>query len=238
MPDCLPLQLLLVTFAGWGNRQQAQLIDYLVEEDRILKEQIGGRRLRLTDEQRRRLAAKGKVLGRKLLERLATIVTHYTLFGIDIATRAVHIAGTTPNPDGAFMAQVARNLTDCVDGFLRGKRSLIIDLDTRFTEKFRDVVRDAGIDVVRTSFQAPDMNAFAERWVRSIKHECLSKMIFFGPAMLERSIREYVIHYNRERPHQSLDNELIDGEAAAATGEVVECERLGGVLRYYHHAAT
>ncbi len=79
MSDLLPLQLLLVTFSGWVNRQQAQVIDYLVEENRVLKEQLGGRRLRLTDDQRRRLAAKGKKLGRKLLNRIATIVTPDTI---------------------------------------------------------------------------------------------------------------------------------------------------------------
>ena len=83
------------------------------------------------------------------------------------------------------------------------------------------------------------MNAFAERWVRSIKHECLNKMIFFGPAQLERAIREYVTHYHEERPHQSLSNELIYGNRPCSgdTGDIVEHERLGGVLRYYHRAA-
>ena len=165
------------------------------------------------------------------------LVTHYTLFLIDVASRAVHIAGTTPNPDARFMAQIARNLTDNFDGFRRDKRYLVVDRDGKFTEQFRDLLRDAGVEVVRTSFQAPNMNAFAERWVRSIKSECLNKMILFGPAMLERAIRDYVAHYHQERPHQSLRNELIDGDSASATGDVVERERLGGVLRYYHRAA-
>jgi len=175
MPDYLPLKLPLVTFAGWVSREQAQIIAYLLEENRVLEEQLHGKRLRLNDEQRRRLAAKGKVLGRKLLERIATIVTPDTilrwhrrliamkwtfissrrgrpglmkeirelLFVIDVATRAVHIAGTTPNPDAAFMAQVARNLTDSFDGFLPSKRFLIIDRDTKFTAQFRSTLRDA-----------------------------------------------------------------------------------------------
>ena len=79
MPDFFPLQLLLATYAGWVNRQQAQAIDYLVEENRVLKEQLAGRQLRLTDDQRRRLAAKGNVLGRRMLTRIATIVTPDTI---------------------------------------------------------------------------------------------------------------------------------------------------------------
>ena len=167
------------------------------------------------------------------------LVTHYTLFVIDIATRAVHIAGTTKNPDAAFMAQVARNLTDCIDGFLCGKRFLIVDRDTKFTVRFRALLRDAGVEVVFTAIQAPNMNAFAERWVRSIKHECLNKMIFFGASMLDRAIRDYVVHYDQERPHQGLDNEFVSAKPHhdPALGEIVERERLGGVLRSYHRAA-
>ena len=166
------------------------------------------------------------------------LVTHYTLFVIDIATRAVHIAGTTTNPDGAFMAQVARNLTDCVEGFLRNKRFLIIDRDTKFTAQFRRILKDAGVPVVLTSYQAPNMNAFSERWVRSIKSECLDKMILFGADSLDRGIRSYVSHYHEERPHQGIGNELIHGATASGGGDVVVRERLGGLLNYYHRSAA
>ena len=166
------------------------------------------------------------------------LVTHYTLFVIDIATRAVHIAGTTTSPDAAFMAQVARNLTDAFDGILTGKRFLIVDRDTKFTARFRETLRDAGVEVGRTAFQAPNMNAFAERWVRSIKTECLNKMIFIGPASLDRALREYVAHYQRERPHQGIDNELIEGDVEPiGTGDIIEHERLGGLIRHYRRAA-
>ncbi len=353
MTDFFPLQLLLATFAGWVNRHQDQVIEYLVEENRVLKEQLGGRRLRLTDDQRRRLAAKGKILGRRVLARIATIVTpdtilrwhhrlvsmkwtydrrtrgrpgvmkvirelivrmavansswgylriqgalkhldhrvarstiakvlrehgirpaperpttwrtflrshadviagadfftsevwtarglvtHYTLFVIDIATRAVHIAGTTTNPDGAFMAQVARNLTDCFDGFLLNKRFLILDNDSKFTAQFRRSLEAAGVRVVFTSYQAPNMNPHSERFVRSIKEECLNKLILFGPESLERSIRSYISHYHEDRSHQGLGNELIRGDVASAVGDVVVRERLGGLLKYYHRSAA
>ena len=167
------------------------------------------------------------------------LVTHYTLFLIDITTRAVHIAGTTTKPDSVFMAQVARNLTDCVDGFLRGKSYLIIGRDTKFTTQFRNLLRDSGVDVVHTSIRAPNMNAFAERWVRSIKHECLNKMIFFGPAQLERAIREYVTHYHEERPHQSLSNKLIDGNKPCSgdTGALVHESEALFIAAWFWHVA-
>jgi putative transposase len=258
--DVYPLQLLLVTLAGWVNRHQQHVIEYLVEENRVLKEQLKGRRLRLTDDQRRRLAAKGRRLGRRFLRQVATIVTpdtilrwhrqliarkwtfdpktpgrpgimknlsalivrmatdnpgwgytriqgalknlghgvarstvakvlktngippapdrpsswrtflrahwgaiagadfftsevwtprglvtYYTLFVLDLRSRRVHVAGSTPTPDAWFMAQVARRLTDAVDGFLAGHRILICDRDSKWTEGFRRIIQGAGV---------------------------------------------------------------------------------------------
>ncbi len=155
------------------------------------------------------------------------------------ATRAVHIAGTTTNPDSAFVAQIARNLTDEVDGFLAGKRYLILDGDTKFTARFKRILHDAGVEVVRTAYQAPNMNAFAERWVLSVKAECLSKMILFGAESLRRALREYGAHFHGERPHQGLGNELIEPRQPQepVDGAVVESERLGGLLRSYRRVA-
>ena len=167
-------------------------------------------------------------------------MTHYVLFVIDHSTRAVHIAGVTTKPDAAFMAQVARNLIDSVDGFLRKKRFLIADLDTKFTERFREVLAHGGVEVVRTAYQAPNMNAIAERWVRSVKSECLNRMILFGEDMLRRALCEYLEHYHRERPDQGLGNKLIVADempSAPAAGEVVATERLGGLLRHYRRVA-
>ena len=160
------------------------------------------------------------------------------LFVIHHATRIVHIAGVTTNPDGDFMAQVARNLTAQRDGFLRGKQFLILDRDTKFTDQFCEILANPGIGVVRTAYQAPDMNAFAERWVQSVKRECLDHLILFGQAHLERALREYVAHYHADRPHQGLRNELIKGDPPAGLGDVVVRERLGGLLNSDHRSAA
>ena len=149
----------------------------------------------------------------------------------------VPAAGITTSPDSAFMAQTARNLTDPVDGFLQGKRFLILDRDTKFTDQFKRTLKGAGVASVLISYQAPNMNAVAERFVLSIKRECLSRLMLFGTRHLERAVREHVEHYNAERPHQGLGNELIAGTPALGAGEVVEHERLGGLLRSYHRAA-
>ena len=166
------------------------------------------------------------------------LVTYYTLFVIDLATRAVCIAGTTTNPDASFMAQVARNLTDCVDGFLRGKRFLILDRDRKFTAQFKSTLRDAGVRPVITCYQAPNMNAYAERFVRSIKSECLDRMIFVGEGSLLRALREYRLHYHSERPHQGIGNAPISGEVQSPRGPVIMSERLGGLLKHYRRAAA
>ncbi|MBK8977631.1 MAG: transposase [Planctomycetes bacterium] len=165
------------------------------------------------------------------------LVTHYVLFVIDHATRAVEIPGITTNPDSAFMAQVARNLTDHVDGFLRAKRFLVLDRDTKFSGRFKRILTDAGVCQVTTSYQAPNINAIAERFVLSIKRECLDRLILFGTGHLHRAVREFVTHYHTERPHQGIGNELIAGIPASGTGDVDARERLGGLLRHDERAA-
>ena len=160
-------------------------------------------------------------------------------FVVHHATRAVHIAGITTNPDGAFMAQVARNLSALDDGFLKDMRHLIIDRDTKFTVQFRSILNAAGVNVVITCFQAPNMNAIAERWVLSVKSECINNLILFGEHSLRRALREYGAHFHGERPHQGIGNELVHPESGerSASGPVVETERLGGLLRSYSRAA-
>ncbi len=348
---------LAVILAGWLNRHQQRVLDYLREENRVLRAQLGRRKLRLTDDDRVRLAVRGVALGRKLLDDFATIVTpetilrwhrrlvaqkwtcpsrqpdrklvmrriaelvvrmarenpswgydriqgalknlghvvapntikkilkrhgidpaperakrttwrqflrthaasiaagdffstevwtarglvtYYTFFVIDLATRAVTIVGSTPNPDDDFMKQVARNLTDCVDGFLRKKRFLILDHDGKFSAAFRGVLDDNGIRMVLCPARAPSCNAFAERFVRSIKSECLSRMIFVGSGSLRHALAEYVAHYNAERSHQGIGNVLIEPstEFGNASGRVVNRRRLGGLLSYYHRLAA
>jgi transposase InsO family protein len=352
-PNLSPLRLLLVTLAGWVNRHQQEVIDYLVAENRVLHEQLGGRRVRLNDDQRRLLAARGQRLGRRVLRQVATIVTpdtilrwhrrliaqkwtfgsrrpgrpgimrevsalivrmatenptwgysriqgalrnldhrvarstvakvlkehgippapgrpsswrtflrahwgaiagadffttevwttgglktYYTLFVLDLQSRRVQVVGSTPNPDAAFMAQAARRLTDVVDGVLAGHRVLICDRDSKWTDKFRGLLEATGVRVVLTPYQAPNANAHTERFVRSVREECLDRLILFGERHLIRTLDQFTAHYHRERNHQGLGNRLIVPASRRQLGARVRCrERLGGLLRYCHRAA-
>ena len=139
------------------------------------------------------------------------MVTFYTVFVIDLASRRVQIVGSTPHPDEGFMRQVGRTLTAADEGVLVGHRVLICDRDAKWSAPVRERLGEAGIRVVQTPFQAPNANAYAERFVRSIKDECLNRVIPFGERHLRRTIAEYVEHYHRERNHQGLENELIEG---------------------------
>ncbi len=352
-----PFHFLAIALAGWLSRHQKTIIDYLIEENRVLKEQLEGQRLRFTDEQRIRLAVKAKVLGRCALDELETLVTpdtllawhrklieqkwtyarkglgrprvaqeitdlvlrmarentswgydriqgalanlghivapntvknvlkrhgiepaperekrtswrtflkahwdvmaatdfftvevwtsrglltYYVLFVMRLETRFVHIAGVTTAPNGAYMKQVARNLTDVSDGFLLNSRYLIMDRDTKYTEEFRDSLDREGVKPVRCPVRAPNCNAFAERFVRSIKDECLDRMILFGEASLRRALREYVAHFRSERNHQGLGNRLLEPCATGnSTDGPIQCrERLGGMLNFYYREAA
>jgi transposase InsO family protein len=166
------------------------------------------------------------------------LVTYYTLFVLDLRSRRVLVAGSTPTPDAGFMAQVARRLTDAVDGFLAGHRVLICDRDSKWTGRFHRIIQGAGVQIVLTPVRAPNANAYVERFVRSIREECLDRLILFGERRLRRALDEFVAHYHGERNHQGLGNELITPATAAARGPRVRCRnRLGGLLRYYHRAA-
>jgi transposase InsO family protein len=171
---------------------------------------------------------------------LKGLITHYILFFIDIASRSVHVAGITPHPDNSWMTQVARNITDVSNGFLRDKRYLLLDRDTKYSDAFRNILVREGIQVIRLPPRSPNLNAFAERFVRSIKSECLNRMIFFGQASLRHAIAQYLSHYHNERNHQGLGNQLL--RPVAGMGDsfraVQRRQRLGGMLSYYHrHAA-
>ena len=351
-------QLLVVTLAGWVNRSQQDAIEYLKEENRVLREHVGGRRLRFTDDQRRRLAAKAKVLSRDSLKEVAELVTpntlvlwykhliakkydgsqrrgpgrprvqetirelvvnmatenstwgytrirealrnvghdvgrntvkrilaehgiepaperrkripwstflkahwgaiaatdfftvevlttsglirYFVLFVIDLKTRRVEIAGISHQPYDNWMTQVARNLTDAIDGFLRETRFLIHDRDPLFSKSFRATLGAVGVETVKLPARSPNLNAYAERFVRSIKSECLSRMIPLGENHLRASVRAFVAHYHLERNHQGLDNELIcpAQEMPEIEGGIRCRERLGGMLRYYYREAA
>jgi putative transposase len=166
------------------------------------------------------------------------LITYYTLFVLDLQSRRVHVVGSTPTPDAWFMVQAARRLTDAVDGFLVGHRVLICDRDRKWTDAFRRIVQSAGVRIVLMPIRAPNANAYAERFVRSIREECLDRLILFGERRLFRALDEFVAHYHGERNHQGLGNELITPAAAVAGATRVRCrDRLGGLLRYYHRAA-
>jgi putative transposase len=168
------------------------------------------------------------------------LTTFHTLFVIDIASRRVHIAGTTRTPGEALIAQVARSLTDAVAGFLGLHTKLIMDRDTKFTKAFQRLLADAGVETIVTPPRSPNCNAYAERFVRSSKEECLNRVIFFGEASLRRALREYAAHYNTTRPHQRLGNRVIERPAKPLSSSlrcVVGHERLGGHLRRYRASA-
>jgi putative transposase len=121
-------------------------------------------------------------------------VTYYLLFFMEIATRQVHFAGLTTNPDEDWLLQIARNVTDADDGFLRGKRYLLMDWDAKFSEAFRITLKANGVEPVRLPPRSPNLTPHIERYMRSMKEECLERMIFFGERSLQASITNFAAH--------------------------------------------
>lgn len=162
------------------------------------------------------------------------------LFFIELSTRKVDIAGIAPIANGLWMNQIGRNLTDAVDGILKGKRYLIHDRDPLFTSEFLKVLGETGVASVKLPARSPNLNAYAERFVRTIKESCLERLILFGEGSVRRAAAEFTVHYHRERNHQGLDNKLIypDREVVHEGGEVKRRERLGGLLNYYYRTAA
>ncbi len=351
------LQFLFLMVAGWVNRQQQAVIVYLQEENRVLLEQLGGRPKRFTDAQRMRLARKAKLVGRRRLKALSTIVTpdtlrrwfrvliarkwtyakktgpgrppvapeleklvlklmtenpswgsdrivgalanlhyeisdstvdnirkrngippapqrsknttwrqflkahwegliaadffttevlcwnglitFYTLFVIQLRSRLVHVCGTSVSPDGRWMQQMARHLTDAMDGFARGKTHLIIDRDTKYCEGFRQILEAAGIKIVLCPPRVPQCNAYAERFVRSIEEECLSRLIFFSEEQLRTTLSIFIEHYRHRRNHQGIENKLIEPPEFLPKVGRIRCQKqLGGMLNYYYREAA
>jgi len=353
----LPLQFLAARIGVWLGRVLQAQVDYLKAENRLLREKLGTKRMRLTNAERSQLAMLGKALGRKGLAAVATIaspetilrwyrelvakkydgsqqrgqgrpktaaeiaslvvrmakenerwgytrimgalknqgheigrntikrilleneidpapergrrmswatlvkahlggivgmdfftveamtwlglIRYHVLFAIDIASRKVEILGIAVNPGGPWMEQMARNLVDALDGFLLAKRYLLLDRDPLYTQGFRRILDQAGVKTVRLPAHSPNLNAFAERFVLSIKSECLDRLVPLGEAHLRRAILEYTNHYHEERNHQGLDNELIvPSEAANGVGKVSRLERLGCLLSFYCREAA
>ena len=354
-----PWQLVLIVIAGWMNREQQEVIEYLRAENAVLREKLGKRRILLSDDQRRRMAVKGKILGYKRLSEVGTLftpdtilrwhrqliankwdhsnrrsetpgrprvrqvivdltlqfakenptwgydriqgalanvgyhitdttvgnilkshgiepapnrkrtgswstflkahwdvmaavdfttveiwtssglTTFYLLFAMELSTRKVHLAGCTVHPNDAWMKQTARELTNHFDGFLLNTNYLIMDRDTKFCDSFRGFLSDEGVKPVRLPPRSPNLNAHLERFFRSLKSECLDRLILFGEKAMCNSVREYLAHYHTERNHQGLDNELIVPlePPPDLDAEVKATERLGGLLRTYRRAA-
>jgi len=166
--------------------------------------------------------------------------TLYVLFFIELSTRRVHVAGVTANPDSAWVTQQARNLA--VEERLSGVRFLLRDRDAKFCGPFDAVLRAEGVRVIRTPIRAPRANAFAERFVRTVRQECLDHLLIYGRRHLERVLRAYVAHYDEERPHRGL---RLAVPAGARTPQVWRTTRtpverrdvLGGLIHEYRRAA-
>jgi transposase InsO family protein len=167
-------------------------------------------------------------------------VTFYLLFVMEIAARRIHFAGCTPNPDGRWMQQIARNVTDVEDNFLNGKRYVLMDRDGKLSPAFQEILKAEGTEPVLLPAKSPNLNAQLERIHRSIKEECLDRMIFFGEVMLRNAVLQFIAHYHQERNHQGLDNRILmpGAEVGQVAGKFEFRERLGGLLRYYYRAAA
>jgi hypothetical protein len=164
-------------------------------------------------------------------------------FVSELRTRAVHIAGMRVNPDGVWMMQIARNLVDPEDGFLRNATHLIHDRDPLFTKAWVELLKSSGVKSVRIPASSPNCNPFAERFVRTIRNECLNNFVVFGERHLRHLLREYLAHYTRERFHQGLGGRLIVPRTASENDntvtDTIRCRsRLGGLLNYYHRVAA
>ena len=169
-------------------------------------------------------------------ERLEAV---YRSFFMELSTRRVEIGGIASKANGLWMAQIARNVTDEVDGFFKGKRYLIHDRDPLYTHEFLNMLAYVGIESVKLPPRSPNLNAYAERFVRTIKEGCLDQMILFGEDALWSGIRQFLDHYHFERNHQGLENRLIFPMKGHVNreGRIERRERLGGLLNYYYRAA-
>jgi putative transposase len=165
------------------------------------------------------------------------LVTYYILFFIRLGTREVRVAGVTAHPDERWMMQIARNATMADWGILSPGHYLIHDRDRKFCPAFQRLIDNAGVMRVMLPPQSPNLNAYAERWIRSVKEEALSRLILLGERALWHTLNEYVTHYHQERPHQSKGNVILMPHMPPPQrrNRSIRCrERLGGLLKYYY----
>jgi putative transposase len=160
------------------------------------------------------------------------------LFLIELGSRRVHLAGCTPNPSGDWVVQQARNLN--FTNVLERMRFLIHDRDSKFTAAFDEVFRSEGIKVIHTPVRAPQANAYAERFVRTVRNECLDWLLIIGRRHLEHVLRIYIQHYNRERPHRGLALQMPKPARITEPPcrDVARRDRLGGLVHEYYRAAA
>jgi putative transposase len=163
----------------------------------------------------------------------------YVFFFIELGSRRVHLAGCTANPTGAWVTQQARNLS--FTGVLEWMRFLVHDRDSKFTASFDEVFRSEGVTVIQTPVRAPQANAYAQRFVRTLRAECLDWLLIFGRCNPEQVLDSYAEHYNRERPHRGLGlspPQPTDNGRPPTLGGIERRDRLGGLLHEYHRAAA
>ncbi|HIG30705.1 MAG TPA: hypothetical protein EYQ50_24055 [Verrucomicrobiales bacterium] len=168
------------------------------------------------------------------------LIRYHVLFVIKLAAREVQIAGIIPEPHGEWMKQIGRNLTDCIDGFLKDHGDLIHDQGSCFTKEFREILKATDLKTIRLPRRSANLNSFAERWVKTIKENCLNRMILIGENSMRSAVENFVEHYNTKRAHQSLGNKMIKPriEKMPPEGKILRDPRLGGMLNYYHRKAA
>jgi putative transposase len=168
----------------------------------------------------------------------AWLRTLYVLFFVEHGSRRVHLAGVSANPDGVWMRQQARNLA--IEERLANVRFLLHDRDAKFSGPFDALVRAEGVRVVKTPVRAPRANAIAERWVRTVRNECLDHVLVFGRCHLEQILRSYLAHFNAERPHRALQLAAPTGSprSRGSPAEIRRRDVVGGLIHEYHPAAA
>jgi len=163
--------------------------------------------------------------------------TLYVFFFIEIGTRRVYLAGVTAHPNGDWVAQQARQIVWLLQEQETTFRHLIHDRDSKYTDVFDTVFTSENIHIIRTPIRAPNANAFAERWVRTLREECLDQLLILNEAHLRRVLNEYLEYYNSRRPHQGLDQQSpIQQEAVRSDGFVRNRRVLGGIINDYYRA--
>jgi transposase InsO family protein len=166
------------------------------------------------------------------------LVTYYVAFLLDVQSRRIQMIGCTPHPNEAFVIQCLRGATGDT-GLLSAGRVLLCDRDPKWSKGVEAWLGAVGVRIVRTLPSAPNCNAYAERFVRSVKDECLNRIVPLGERHLRRTLQEFATHYHHERNHQGLGNELIDAPVAQQrTGPVRRRQRVGGILSYYYRSAA